>query len=72
MAAPRPLVADVVNALSYLAPQTYDPNATHATKMAGVPLSTWCLLCYVSFDSHRLLWNCVKITMGLEIGEKKR
>lgn len=34
-AASRPLIADVVTALSYLAAQTYDPNAIHASKKAG-------------------------------------
>ena len=34
-AASRPLIADVVTALSYLASQTFDPNATHASKKAG-------------------------------------
>ena len=34
-AASRPLIADVVTALSYLASQSYDPNATHASKKAG-------------------------------------
>lgn len=30
-AASRPLIADVVTALSYLASQAYDPNASHAS-----------------------------------------
>lgn len=34
-AASRPLIADVVTALSYLASQIYDPNAIHASKKAG-------------------------------------
>ncbi|KAK1682785.1 hypothetical protein QYE76_043633 [Lolium multiflorum] len=34
-AASRPVIADVVTALSYLASQTYDPNAAHASKKAG-------------------------------------
>ncbi|KAL6652787.1 hypothetical protein ACP70R_011712 [Stipagrostis hirtigluma subsp. patula] len=35
-AASRPLIADVVTALSYLASQTYDPNVTHNSKKAGM------------------------------------
>ncbi|TVU15708.1 hypothetical protein EJB05_39246 [Eragrostis curvula] len=34
-AASRPLIADVVTALSYLANQTYDPNAANTSKKAG-------------------------------------
>lgn len=31
----RPLIADVVTALSYLASQSYDPNAAHASRKPG-------------------------------------
>ncbi|EAY86023.1 hypothetical protein OsI_07384 [Oryza sativa Indica Group] len=34
-AASRPLIADVVTALSYLASQSYDPNAAHASRKPG-------------------------------------
>ncbi|KAK3142768.1 hypothetical protein QOZ80_4AG0319850 [Eleusine coracana subsp. coracana] len=34
-AASRPLIADVVTALSFLASQTYDPNAGNTSKKAG-------------------------------------
>lgn len=34
-AASRPLIADVVTALSYLASQKYDPNTTPSSKKAG-------------------------------------
>jgi serine/threonine-protein kinase PBS1 len=36
-AANRPLMAEVVAALTYLANQTYDPNAANTSKMAGAP-----------------------------------